>query len=513
MGKWAPLLAVSLGTFMLVVDETITLVALPDISASLHASLDALAWVVDGYALALAAALLAVGTLADRWGQRRFYLAGLAVFTVSSLVCGLSATPTLLITMRVVQGAGAAGIYATSISLLRNTYSGRERATALGVWGAVASGGAALGPLAGGILTQAFGWGWIFFVNVPVGVAAIVLTARAVPTPAIRPGSERASLDVAGMLLFALFASSLLYGTVRAPAAGWSGTGTLAALLVSALALIAFALRQRASDHPILDLALLRRPAFTAALIAIFAGMFTAYGFMAYTSIWLQSLTGLSPLRAGLVILPSAVASMAVSVMAGHWLRRFLPRYSLPVALVLVAAGALAQTGLTPASTGSRVIAGLLISGLGMGMVFPAASSLAVDSVPHRRRAGMAAGAFTTFQQLGYAIGVAIFATVVAAMAQTGLTGHVTDPGATAQQLTGGGAHAIATQAPAAARSALEHLLRTAFVHGLNAVALIGAILALAAAVITALALRRETTATQSHAEPDTADTVTPVNS
>ena len=147
-----------------------------------------------------------------------------------------------------------------------------------------------------------------------------------------------------------------------------------------------------------------------------------------------------------------------------------------------------------------------------MGMVFPVASSLAVESVPHRR-AGMAAGAFTTFQQLGYAIGVAIFATVVAAMAKTGLTGHVTDPRATAQQLTGGGAHAITAQAPAAARSALEHLLRTAFVHGLNAVALIGAILALAAAVITALALRRETTATQSHAEPDTADTVTPVNS
>ncbi len=192
MRKWAPLLAVCMGTFMLVVDETITLVALPDISASLHASLDALAWVVDGYALALAAALLAVGTLADRWGQRRVYIAGLAVFTLSSLVCGLSATPALLISMRVVQGAGAAGIYATSISLLRNTYSGHERATALGVWGAVASGGAALGPLAGGILTQAFGWGWIFFVNVPVGVAAIVLTARAVPARAGRAACARA---------------------------------------------------------------------------------------------------------------------------------------------------------------------------------------------------------------------------------------------------------------------------------------------------------------------------------
>jgi MFS family permease len=314
------------------------------------------------------------------------------------------------------------------------------------------------------------------------------------------------------MLLFALFASSLLYGTIRAHAAGWSGTQTLAALLASAPALIAFVLRQRASDHPILDLALLCRPAFTAGLIAIFVGEFTAYGFMAYTSIWLQSLTGLSPLRAGLVILPSAAASMAVSLMAGRWLRRFLPRYSLPVPLLLVAVGALAQTGLTPASTGIRVIAGLLISGLGMGMVFPIATSLAIESVPHRR-AGMAAGAFTTFQQLGYAIGVAIFGTVAAVMAKTDLAGHVTDPHTTAQQLTGGGADAITAQAPAAARPDLEQLLRTALVHGLNTVALIGAILALAAAVIAAFVLRRESATAQTHAEPETADTATPVNS
>jgi MFS family permease len=158
------------------------------------------------------------------------------------------------------------------------------------------------------------------------------------------------------------------------------------------------------------------------------------------------------------------------------------------------------------------VIAGLLISGLGMGMVFPIATSLAIESVPHRR-ASMAAGAFTTFQQLGYAIGVAIFGTVATAMAKTDLAGHVTDPHTTAQQLTGGGADAITAQAPAAARPDVEQLLRTAFVHGLNTVALIGAILALAAAVITAFALRRESATAQTHAEPETADTATPVNS
>ncbi len=175
---------------------------------------------------------------------------------------------------------------------------------------------------------------------------------------------------------------------------------------------------------------------------------------------------------------------------------------------------ALAQTGLTPASTGIRVIAGLLISGLGMGMVFPIATSLAIESVPHRR-AGMAAGAFTTFQQLGYAIGVAIFGTVATAMAKTDLAGHVTDPHTTAQQLTGGGADAITAQAPAAARPALEQLLRTAFVHGLNTVALIGAIVALAAAVITAFTLQLQGSPRPPRPTPNpkSPSTPTPVNS
>ncbi|MEU6804520.1 DHA2 family efflux MFS transporter permease subunit [Streptomyces neyagawaensis] len=511
MRKWAPLLAVGLGTFMLIMDVTITLVALPDISTSLHTSLDALAWVIDGYALALAAALLAIGTLADRWGQRRVYLAGLAVFTIASLICGLAHTPALLITMRVVQGVGAAGMFATSVSLLRHTYQGRDYGIAMGVWGAIASGAAALGPLAGGILTQGLGWGWIFFVNVPIGIAALVLTVRVVPKPINRPGGALPNLDVAGMLLFALFASSLLYGTIRSHASGWTGSQTLIAFGVCALALLAFVLRQRATDHPMFDLALLRRPAFTAALVAMFVGEFTAYGFMAYTSIWLQSLTGLSPLGTGLIMLPSSAASMIVSLMAGRRLRHYLPRYSLPVALLLVAVGALAQAGLTPGSTGSRVIAGLFIGGLGMGMVFPVATTLAIESVPHRR-AGMAAGAFTTFQQLGYAVGVAVFASVMTASAKSELTGHVTDARATAQELTGGGAQAITAQAPVTARPALEHLLSTAFVHGLNTVAVIGAALAAVTALITGFVLRRETWAAAHYAEPDDEETNALVN-
>ena len=266
------------------------------------------------------------------------------MFTLSSLVCGLSTTPTLLITMRVVQGLGAAAMFATSISLLRNTYSGRALATGMGVWGAVASGAAALGPLAGGILTQTLGWGWIFFVNIPVGVAAILLTARAVPAPQRRPASERAPGRGRNAAVRAVRQRPALRHHPR-PCRRLEQHRDPHRPARLRHRSDAFVLRQRASDHPILDLALLRRPAFTAALIAIFVGEFTAYGFMTDTSIWLQTLTGLSPLVAGLIILPNSFAAMVVSLMAGRWLGRFLPRYSVPAALVLVAAGALAQMG------------------------------------------------------------------------------------------------------------------------------------------------------------------------
>ncbi|MFC7303148.1 MFS transporter [Streptomyces monticola] len=491
MRKWGPLLAVCLGTFMLLLDVTITVVALPDISQELHTSASALAWVMDGYALALAAALLTLGTVADRHGQRRVYLVGLAVFTLASLLCGLAPSAIVLIAMRIVQGLGAAAMFATSLSLLRTTYTGRDRAAALGTWGAVASAAAALGPLAGGVLTQVFGWGWIFFVNIPVGVLAVVLTLRLVPAPVVRASGERGRVDVPGMLLFAAFASGLLYAMIRAHEGGWTSPGTLVPLVVAVLALIAFVLVQRRTTHPLLDLALLRRPVFLAALVAIFVGEFTAYGFMAYTSVWLQSLTGLSPMGAGLVMLPSSAASMVVALLAGRLLHRVAARYSLPLGLLLVAAGAFAQSFLTASSAGLTLLAGMVLSGIGMGMVIPQSSHLAVEAVP-QERAGMASGAFTTFQQLGYALGVAIFGTLVASAAQSTLTGHVADAHAASQQLTGGSAHQLLDQAPAGGRQAMDHLLRTAFTHGLNTVAVIGGLLAVAAALFCAVALRRQ---------------------
>ena len=300
MRKWGPLLAVCLGTFMLVLDVTITLVALPDIAAQLHTTLSGISWVIDGYALALAAALLAMGTVADRHGLRRIYTLGLAAFTAASLACGLAESAPMLIAMRAVQGLGAAAMFATAISLLRATYSGRDLGAAMGVWAAVAGGAAALGPLIGGALTQAFGWSWIFYVNVPVGVLAIVLTLRVIPRSEVPDSARRERLDLPGAVLFAAFAAGLLYATIAAHEEGWTSPATLIPLVLALAAGPAFVLVQRRSARPLLDLALLARPAFLAALIAIFVGDPLRPGSCAlYSSMWLLSITGLSRWRPG----------------------------------------------------------------------------------------------------------------------------------------------------------------------------------------------------------------------
>ncbi|GHB33702.1 hypothetical protein GCM10010331_21240 [Streptomyces xanthochromogenes] len=243
MRKWWPLTAVCLGAFILLVDVTIVNVALPSMADDLDASFSSLQWVIDGYALALAALLLASGSLADRFGHRRFYVYGLAVFAAASLVCGLAPNAGVLIAARVVQGVGGAAMFATTPALLLGSYQGRDRGTAFGVWGAANGAAAAAGPLLGGLLTEHISWPTIFWVNLPIAAVAIALTLRVV-----RPDSPRASsghgarsrIDLPGAAAFTIAAGSLTYGLIRGGESGWTDTVTLATFAVTALALLAF---------------------------------------------------------------------------------------------------------------------------------------------------------------------------------------------------------------------------------------------------------------------------------
>ncbi|WP_371526296.1 MFS transporter [Streptomyces sp. NBC_01283] len=464
MRTWGPLTAVCLGTFMLLLDVTIVVVALPDMARALDASLSDLQWVIDGYALALAALLLGVGAAADVLGRRRLNVVGTAVFALASLGCGLATNAEVLVAARALQGLGAAAMFATTLPLLGAAYQGRDRSVALGVWGAVSGAAAAMGPIVGGLLTEGPGWRWIFFVNLPVSVASIWLTRRLVPES---KGLAGRRVDWAGTVTFALFAGALTYGVVRAGSEGWTSAPTVVTLAVSLLALAAFVAVERRVAHPLLDLKLLRVPAFTGILVGAIGYNAAAFGLMPYLSIWLQTVLGMSPVTGSLVMLPLAATSFLVAAVGGRLLHGVPARLTIGVGLLLIGAGGVALAVLDAGSSWGALIPGLTIAGVGTGLVSPALGGAALAAVPPEN-SGMAGGAVNTFRQLGYAVGVAGFGTVLTSRMQDSL-GHDA-----AHTVAGGGASAV--------RGTLsEHTVRAAFASGLNTAAVVAGVVGLVA--------------------------------
>ncbi|MFH8798953.1 MFS transporter [Streptomyces sp. NPDC017936] len=473
MRRWGPLTAVCLGTFMLLLDVTIVVVALPDMARALDASLSDLQWVVDGYALALAALLLGAGAAADVLGRRRVHVAGVVVFAAASLWCGLASGPQALVVARAVQGVGAAAVFATTLPLLGSVYQGRRRSAALGVWGAVSGGAAAVGPVLGGLLTAGPGWRWIFLVNLPVSVLAVWLTLRVVPES---KGPRGMRVDWAGTVAFAGFAGGTTYAVVRAGADGWTAPATPVSFAVAALALVGFVLAERRAAHPLLDLRLLRVPAFVGVMAGAFAFNGVAFGVTPYLSIWMQTLLGMSPVRGGLTLLPMTVAAMVVAVLVGKLLHGVPARWTVGGGLLLIGAGCLCQAVLDAGSGWTALAPGFVLVGIGTGFVAPTVAGAALAAVP-AERSGMAGGAVSTVRQLGYALGVAVFGTV--------LTSRMADalPHGAAHTLAGGGAGALRGTYG-------EHALRDAFATGLDGALVAAGVTGLVAGVLVVVLLR-----------------------
>ncbi|MHC3468909.1 MFS transporter [Streptomyces sp. 7R007] len=473
MRTWGPLTAVCLGTFMLLLDVTIVVVALPDMARSLHASLSDLQWVVDGYALALAALLLGAGAAADILGRRRVHVAGVALFAAASLLCGLAPGPGTLVAARAVQGVGAAAMFATTLPLLGSVYQGRRRSAALGVWGAVSGGAAAVGPVLGGLLTEGPGWRWIFFVNLPVSLLAVWLTLRVVPESR---GPRGMRVDWLGMVTFAGFAGGTTYAVVRAGEDGWGSSVTLASFALAALMLVGFVLVERRAAHPLLDLALLRKPAFVGVMVGALAFNGVAFGVIPYTSIWLQTLLGMSPVRGGLTLLPMTVAAMVVAVLVGRLLHGVPARITVGGGLLLIGSGCVCQAVLGAGSDWTALLPGLVLVGVGTGFVSPTVAGAALAAVP-AERSGMAGGAVNTVRQLGYALGVAVSGTV--------LTSRMGDT------LPRDAAHALAGGGAAGLRGAFsEHALRSAFASGLDTAFLVAGLAGMVAAALVIVLVR-----------------------
>ncbi len=465
MRKWLPLLAVCTGTFMLLVDVTIVNVALPAMVLDLDASFTALQWVVDAYALSLAALVMAVGSIADQVGHRKVFLAGLVVFAVSSLACGVSDGSGVLIAARAVQGVGGAAMFATTFPLLSSSYSGRDRGTAFAMWGAVAGASAAVGPILGGVLTEAISWRWIFFVNLPVSVVVIGLCFALADAP-VRGAT---GVDVPGAVTFTAAAGTAVYGMIRASEHGWSAPGTWGLLAASAALLVTFLVVEARVRHPLLDLALLRNRAFVAMLVAGLFLSFAAFGALIYTSIWLQSVLGLSPIESGLTGLPLSLTAFAVAAGSGRALSGARPGRVIGAGLALIGVGGILSLVLVHGDAGwTALIAGFAAIGLGVGLISPMLGSTTMSSVP-MQRAGMAAGAVNTMRQLGLAFGVALLGTVYATRAASSLAADgVADATATAHALAGGQTRAILAAVPEAARPALDQALRDASIAGLQ---------------------------------------------
>jgi EmrB/QacA subfamily drug resistance transporter len=479
--KWWTLVLISVATFMLLLDITVVNVALPDIQRDLGASLSSLQWVVDAYSLTLAAFLLTAGSLGDRLGRRRVFSIGFGIFTLASLLCGISGDPTLLNLARGLQGVGGAAMFATSLALIGQEFHGRDRATAFGVWGATIGGAVAVGPLVGGVLTENFGWEWIFFVNVPIGLTAIALTERRLANVAAR---DAARVDVPGVATFSAALFLLIFGLIRGNPEGWDSAQILASLIGSALLMAAFLAIEVRSSHPMLDLSLFRKPAFngvSAVAFGLSAGMFAMF---LYITIYVQGVLGYSPLEAGVRFLPLTLLSFIVSPIAGKLSDRVPTRVLLGVGLATVGVGLLLMHGVSADSEWTTLLAGFIVAGAGIGITNPGIGSAAIGVVPPAR-AGMGSGINTTFRQVGIATGVAALGAIFQSRVEAKLTEILpaAKPGL-AELVSSGGSEAAARAAPPGSRAQIADASAVAFTSAFNEILLIGALIAFVGAAL-----------------------------
>src|SRR5919109_2248913 len=497
--KWWTLLAVCVATFMLLLDITVVNVALPDIQRDLDASLSSLQWVVDAYSLTLAAFLLTAGSFADRIGRRRVFSVGFTVFTLASFLCGVSGDATLLNLARGLQGVGGAAMFATSLALIAQEFQGRERGTAIGAWGATIGGAVAVGPLVGGALTEGFGWEWIFFVNIPIGIAAIVLTTNKL---ANLKAPDPQPVDWPGLATFSLGLFALIFGLIRGNPDGWSSPQIVLSLIAAAVLLLAFVVIEHRTDHAMLDLSLFRKPAFAGVSIvamALSAGMFAMF---LYITLYVQDVLGYSPLAAGVRFLPLTLLSFFVAPIAGKLSARIPVRALLGGGLGLVGVALLLMRGVVLSDSWTTLLPGFLLAGAGIGMVNPGIPSTAIGVVAPAK-AGMASGINNTFRQVGIATGVAALGAVFQAQIDSKLSELLPNaPSGLDEVVASGGTAAAAQVAPPASQAQVSDAATQAFVSRFNNILLIGALIALAGAALGFLLVRSRDFVAEPGGEP-----------
>ncbi|MBF4163729.1 DHA2 family efflux MFS transporter permease subunit [Nocardioides sp. CBS4Y-1] len=493
---------------MLLLDITIVNVALPDIQTKLDASLSDLQWVIDAYALSLAALLLTAGSLADLFGRRKLFAIGIVLFTLGSIACGAAQDITFLSISRAFQGIGGAAMFATALALLASAFTGRDRGIAFGAFGATTGVAVAIGPVLGGVLTSGLSWRWIFFVNIPICLVALAITLTRVQE-SHDPRAGRP--DWFGFISFSAALGALVFGLIEAgePQRGWGDDRVVYSLAAAVVLLVVFVLWQFKARDPMFDLGLLRKPTFVGGLFAAFGVSASIFSLLTYLVIYVQNVLGYSAVGTGVRLLFLSGASFFAAAAAGRLTEKVPTRWLIGPGFLVLGVGMVLLYGIQDDSSWTHLIPGLTVAGVGIGMINPPLASTAVGVVTPDR-SGMASGVNSTFRQVGIATGIAtlgsLFANQVTSQVTDKLTGQVPaqalDP--LTQMLAGGqvevasevagrqAAQAGGADAGSQAMALISDLGTSAVVDALNHIIVIAAVLAFATGVLCLVLIRQK---------------------
>jgi EmrB/QacA subfamily drug resistance transporter len=497
--KIITLLVTSLGSFMVLLDGSIVLVALPTIQADIHAQLSDLQWTVDAYTLPFAALMLTAGTLGDRVGRKRVFIVGLALFLIGSAVCGFAPELSWLIAGRVVQGLGAAAIGTGSLALLVSTFAEpRERAQAIGIWTAVSGVSLAAGPLVGGLLIEAFGWPSIFFMNLPVGLLALALGVPRL-LESRNPNARR--IDLTGQVLVTAGLTCLIFVLIQGERQGWTSAPMLGLLIASVVLLVAFVLVERRVPEPLLPMDLFRNRSFTVVCVtAVLLGVIIV-GSMFFMAQYFQAIQGNSALGAGLRLLPLTVGIFVVSPLAARLAGKLGPRRPVVIGALLSAAGFVLLSTITPVSSFPSVWWRLGLVGIGIGFMFAPLTVAVMAAVPPQR-AGLGSSMINTSRIVGFTAGAAVLGTYVVARFADNIAAQLTALGVPASTSKTAGADlahvgAYAGQMPVADRLQLSqaeasHAISAAFMDSVQGAFLICAACMVVASVLVSALMSKD---------------------
>jgi EmrB/QacA subfamily drug resistance transporter len=409
--KWWTLFAVSFGLFMIMLDNTVVNVALPTMEKDLHVTIASLEWVVIAYALTFASLLITGGKLADLYGRRRIFVLGLVVFTLSSLACGLAPNAGFLIGARAVQGAGAALMNPATLSIIVATFPPKQRGQAIGIWAGVSALALAIGPLGGGLITQHLNWNWIFFVNVPVGALAIVVSRLVIRES--RDTSHEQSIDLPGLVTSGGGLFFLSYALVEGNRHGWTSPEILGLFAAAAVLLVVFVVLERRQRLAMLDLALFRIGAFTGANVVAMLVSLSMFGVFFFVSLYIQNILHYSATQAGASFLPMVSLIIVIAPLAGRLSDRLGSRWLMGGGMALVGASLLLYERVTVHSGYWTLLPAMILGGVGMAMTMSPMTSAAMGAVPVDK-AGVGSGVLNSFRQVGGSLGIAVMGAIVA---------------------------------------------------------------------------------------------------